>query len=52
MYGNLAWAILFATQDARATETYWRLTEVMGRVGAKLYCCSGQMIDDLRVGRV
>ena len=41
---------LFATQDARATETYWRLTEVMGRVGAKLYCCSGQMIDDLRSG--
>lgn len=41
---------LFATQDARATETYWRLTEVMGRVGARLYCCSGQMIDDLRTG--
>lgn len=41
---------LFATQDARATETYWRLTEVMGRVGARLYCCSGQMIDDLRRG--
>jgi len=41
---------LFATQDARASETYWRLTEVMGRVGAKLYCCSGQMIDDLRSG--
>ena len=39
---------LFATQDARATETYWRLTEVMGRVGARLYCCSGQMIEDLR----
>ena len=41
---------LFATQDARASETYWRLMEVMGRVDAKLYCCSGQMIDDLRVG--
>lgn len=41
---------LFATQDARASETYWRLTEVMGRVGARLYCCSGQMIDDLRSG--
>jgi len=41
---------LFATQDARATETYWRLTEVMGRVGARLYCCSGQMIDDLQSG--
>jgi len=43
---------LFATQDARASETYWRLMEVMGRVGAKLYCCSGQMIDDLREGEL
>ncbi|KPA23217.1 hypothetical protein shim_15130 [Shimia sp. SK013] len=43
---------LFATQDARASETYWRLMEVMGRVGAKLYCCSGQMIDDLRQGKL
>lgn len=41
---------LFATQDARESETYWRLMEVMGRMGAKLYCCSGQMIDDLRQG--
>lgn len=43
---------LFATQDARASETYWRLTEVLGRVGANLYCCSGQMIDDLRAGNL
>ncbi|MDC0116071.1 ABC transporter substrate-binding protein [Octadecabacter sp.] len=43
---------LFATQDARASETYWRLTEVMGSVDAQLYCCSGQMIDDLRAGRL
>lgn len=43
---------LFATQDARASETYWRLMEVMGRVDAKLYCCSGQMIDDLREGEL
>ena len=41
---------LFATQDARATETYWRLTEVMGGIDAQLYCCSGQMIDDLIAG--
>ena len=41
---------LFATQDARASETYWRLTEVMGSVNARLYCCSGQMIDDLIEG--
>ena len=41
---------LFATQDARASETYWRLMEVMGSLDAKLYCCSGQMIDDLAAG--
>ena len=41
---------LFATQDARASESFWRLTEVMGRLDAKLYCCSGEMIDDLANG--
>lgn len=43
---------LFATQDARATETYWRLMEVMGSLDAQLYCCSGDMIDDLSTGRI
>ncbi|MCF2904950.1 ABC transporter substrate-binding protein [Octadecabacter sp. CECT 8868] len=43
---------LFATQDARASETFWRLTEVMGRINARLYCCSGQMIDDLISGEL
>jgi iron(III) transport system substrate-binding protein len=43
---------LFATQDARASETYWRLMEVMGRMRARLYCCSGAMIDDLRKGEL
>lgn len=38
---------LFATQDARASETFWRLMEVMGALDVKLYCCSGDMIDDL-----
>lgn len=41
---------LFATQDARATEAYWRLSEVMGRLNPKLYCCSGAMIDELSSG--
>ena len=41
---------LFATQDARASETYWRLMEVMGRLDLRLYCCSGDMIDDLASG--
>jgi iron(III) transport system substrate-binding protein len=43
---------LFATQDARASETYWRLMEVMGGLGTKLYCCSGSMIDDLETGKI
>lgn len=41
---------LFATQDTRASETYWRLTEVMGGLGARLYCCSSDMIDDVESG--
>ncbi|MCA0870641.1 ABC transporter substrate-binding protein [Seohaeicola saemankumensis] len=43
---------LFATQDARASETYWRLMEVMGSLGTRLYCCSGDMIDDLSDGTI
>ncbi|MEM8541227.1 MAG: ABC transporter substrate-binding protein [Pseudomonadota bacterium] len=41
---------LFATQDARASETYWRLMEVMGGLDMRLYCCSSEMIDDLSDG--
>ena len=41
---------LFATQDARTSETYWRLMEVFGSLEARLYCCSGDMIDDLARG--
>lgn len=43
---------LFATQDARTSETYWRLMEVMGGLNARLYCCSGEMIDDLIAGTI
>ncbi|SFR52830.1 iron(III) transport system substrate-binding protein [Yoonia tamlensis] len=43
---------LFATQDARASETYWRLMEVIGSLNVRLYCCSGAMIDDLAEGRI
>lgn len=43
---------LFATQDARASETFWRLMEVMGGLDAQLYCCSGDMIDDLTSGTI
>ncbi len=43
---------LFAAQDARSSETYWRLTEVMGALGTKLYCCSAQMIDAVADGQI
>jgi len=43
---------LFATQDARVSETFWRLMEVMGGLDAQLYCCSGEMIDDLIDGEI
>ncbi|UWP95938.1 extracellular solute-binding protein [Aliiroseovarius crassostreae] len=43
---------LFATQDARASDTFWRLMEVMGSLGVRLYCCSGDMIDDLIDGKI
>ena len=38
---------LFATQDARASDTYWRLTQVMGTLDPALYCCASEMIDDV-----
>ena len=38
---------LMATQDSRNSEAFWRLMEVMGRLDAKLYCCSGDMIRDV-----
>lgn len=43
---------LFATQDARASETYWRLMEVMGSLDVQLYCCSGDMIDHIEDGTI
>lgn len=43
---------LFATQDARTSETFWRLMEVMGNLDARLYCCSSAMIEDVATGRL
>lgn len=43
---------LFAAQDTRLSDTFWRLAEVMGRLDARLYCCSSDMIDDLREARI
>ncbi len=43
---------LMATQDARVSETFWRLLEAIGRLDTQLYCCSGDMIRDIRDGRL
>ena len=43
---------LFATQDARQSDTFWRLAEVMGTLSPRLYATSGGMIDDLQAGRL
>ena len=43
---------LFATQDSRTSETYWRLTELMGQLNARLYCCFSDMIEDVSTGKI
>jgi iron(III) transport system substrate-binding protein len=43
---------LFAAQDARLSDTFWRLAEVMGRLDARLFCCSVDMIEEVRAGRL
>ncbi len=43
---------LFATQEARNSDAFWRLSEVMGRLDPQLYCCSAQMIDDVAEGEL
>ncbi len=43
---------LFATQDSRHSEIYWPLIETFGRLGARLYCCSADMIADVESGRL
>lgn len=43
---------LFASQDTRASDTYWRLTEVMGGLGVQLYCCSSDMIEAVKSGEL
>jgi iron(III) transport system substrate-binding protein len=41
---------LFATQESRNSDIFWRLSDLMGRLGARLYCCSAQMIDEVARG--
>jgi len=41
---------MFATQDARQSDTFWRLAEVMGGLSPRLYSASSSMISDLNNG--
>jgi len=43
---------LFATQDARQSDLYWRLAEVIGSLDPKLYCCSSEMLQALESGEI
>lgn len=43
---------LFATQDARTSESYWRLMEVIGSLQPRLYCCSSGMIEQVASGEI
>lgn len=41
---------LFATQEARQSDSFWRLAEVMGTNRPRLYTSSTAMLDDLESG--
>jgi len=43
---------LFATQDGRSSETFWRLVQVMGGLRPQLYGASAAMIEDVATGRL
>lgn len=43
---------LFATQDSRSSESYWRLMELIGQLDARLYCCSSDMIESVESGEL
>lgn len=41
---------LLATQDSLRSDTYWRLMEVFGGLGARLSCCTATMLEQLSTG--
>lgn len=43
---------LFATQDTRMSEGFWRLVQVMGSLDVDVYCCSGDMITGIEIGEL
>ena len=38
---------LFASQDARQSNSFWRLSELMGSLNTKVVCCSSEMLDSI-----
>ena len=47
---NSGLGYLFATQDARQSDAYWRLAEVMGSLRPQLFCCTSDMINGIDSG--
>ncbi|MFS4582448.1 ABC transporter substrate-binding protein [Phaeobacter sp. C3_T13_0] len=43
---------LFATQDLRTSESFWRMMEIFGSLDVQLYCCSGEMIEAVAKGEI
>lgn len=43
---------LFATHDARLSDSFWRLAEVMGGLSPRLYSSTNDMLSDLERGRL
>ncbi len=43
---------LFATQEARQSDSFWRLAEVMGTLHPRLYSSTADMISDLKDGKL
>ncbi|MEP1330450.1 ABC transporter substrate-binding protein [Pseudophaeobacter sp.] len=50
--GTSGLGYLFATQDARSSDSFWRLMELFGSLDLRLYCCSGAMIEDVASGKL
>jgi iron(III) transport system substrate-binding protein len=43
---------LFAFFDAQQSSAFGRLLEGLGRAQAKLYCCTGELLDDIASGKL
>lgn len=50
--GTSGLGYLFATQDTRSSDSFWRLMELFGSLDLRLYCCSGAMIEDVASGKL